>query len=345
MSSDLILRPHPTWPGPRGPLVLAILDGVGLGAGDAADAVKLARTPTLDRLLGPGQFVALRAHGTAVGLPSDEDMGNSEVGHNALGAGVVHDQGAKLVGRALASGTLWEGATWRAIIERCVRHGTALHFLGLLSDGNVHSHQDHLEAMLRRAAGSGVRKLYVHVLLDGRDVAPTSALTYVDRLESVLGQLRAGGVDARIASGGGRMVTTMDRYEADWRMVERGYRARARRGRRLPQRRRGGRDLARRAARHHRSGSAAVRDRGRPRARGPIVDGAGGAVQLPRRPRDRDHPRVRRAHASPRSRAAPPRRALRRHDAVRRRPAPAAALPGGPPAIDAPWRVPGAQPA
>ena len=225
MSSDLILRPHPTWPGPRGPLVLAILDGVGLGAGDAADAVKLARTPTLDRLLGPGQFVALRAHGTAVGLPSDEDMGNSEVGHNALGAGVVHDQGAKLVGRALASGAMWEGATWRAIIERCVRHGTALHFLGLLSDGNVHSHQDHLEAMLRRAAGSGVRKLYVHVLLDGRDVAPTSALTYVDRLESVLGLLRAGGIDARIASGGGRMVTTMDRYEADWRIVERGWTA------------------------------------------------------------------------------------------------------------------------
>ena len=225
MSSDLILRPHPSWSGPRGPLVLAILDGVGLGAGDAADAVKLARTPTLDRLLGPGQFVALRAHGKAVGLPSDDDMGNSEVGHNALGAGVVHDQGALLVGRALASGALWDGATWRALVERCLRHGSALHFIGLLSDGNVHSHQDHLEAMVRHAASRGVRKVYVHVLLDGRDVAPTSALIYVERLEAVLAGLRASGVDARIASGGGRMVTTMDRYEADWRIVERGWTA------------------------------------------------------------------------------------------------------------------------
>ena len=225
MSTDLILRRHPSWAGPKGPVVLAILDGVGLGKGDAADAVKLARTPVLDELLVPGRFVALRAHGTAVGLPSDDDMGNSEVGHNALGAGVVHAQGALLVGRALSSGALFAGATWQAVIERCVRHRRALHLIGLLSDGNVHSHQDHLEAMLRQAAAAGVKRLYVHVLLDGRDVAPTSALTYVDRLEAVLGALRAGGVDARIASGGGRMITTMDRYEADWRIVERGWRA------------------------------------------------------------------------------------------------------------------------
>ncbi len=225
MSTDLILRRHPSWAGPKGPVVLAILDGVGLGKGDAADAVKLARTPVLDELLVPGRFVALRAHGTAVGLPSDDDMGNSEVGHNALGAGVVHAQGALLVGRAIASGAMFDGATWRALIDRSLSRGGALHFIGLLSDGNVHSHQDHLEAMLRRAAAAGVKRLYVHVLLDGRDVAPTSALTYVDRLEAALGALRAGGVDARIASGGGRMITTMDRYEADWRIVERGWRA------------------------------------------------------------------------------------------------------------------------
>jgi 2,3-bisphosphoglycerate-independent phosphoglycerate mutase len=225
MSTDLILRRHPSWAGPKGPVVLAILDGVGLGKGDAADAVKLARTPVLDELLVPGRFVALRAHGTAVGLPSDDDMGNSEVGHNALGAGVVHAQGALLVGRAIASGAMFDGATWRALIDRSLTRGGALHFIGLLSDGNVHSHQDHLEAMLRQAAAAGVKRLYVHVLLDGRDVAPTSALTYVDRLEAALGALRAGGVDARIASGGGRMITTMDRYEADWRIVERGWRA------------------------------------------------------------------------------------------------------------------------
>ncbi len=225
MSSDLVLAKHPHWPGPRGPLVLAILDGVGLGAGDEADAVRLARTPTLDRLWAPGVRAPLRAHGTAVGLPSDDDMGNSEVGHNALGAGVVHAQGALLVGRALASGALFEGATWRALVERCRRHRAALHFIGLLSDGNVHAHVDHLEAMLDGAARAGVERLYVHALLDGRDVPPTSALTYVDRLERFLAGLRAGGVDARIASGGGRMVVTMDRYEADWRIVERGWRA------------------------------------------------------------------------------------------------------------------------
>ncbi len=225
MSSDLVLRKHARWEGVRGPLVLAILDGVGIGAGDEADAVKLARTPTLDRLWAPGVRTQLRAHGTSVGLPSDDDMGNSEVGHNALGAGVVHEQGALLVGRSIASGALFESACWRELIECCRRHGSALHFLGLLSDGNVHSHVDHLEAMLDGAARAGVRKLYVHVLLDGRDVAPTSALTYIDRLESFLAGLRAGGADARIASGGGRMVVTMDRYEADWRIVERGWHA------------------------------------------------------------------------------------------------------------------------
>ncbi len=227
MSSDLTLVRHPIWPGPRGPVVLAILDGVGLGRGDAADAVKLARTPTLDALLA-GCATRLRAHGTAVGLPSDDDMGNSEVGHNALGAGVVHDQGALLVRRAIASGSLFEGAVWRAIVERCRGDHATLHFLGLLSDGNVHSHIDHLEAMLEHAARAGVRRVRVHALLDGRDVAPTSALRYVERLEATLARLRAAGIDARIASGGGRMQVTMDRYEADWRIVERGWQAHVR---------------------------------------------------------------------------------------------------------------------
>ncbi len=218
------LAPHPRFAGPKGPVVLAILDGVGLGRGDEADAVAIAATPTLDRLRVPGMTAALRAHGTAVGLPSDDDMGNSEVGHNALGAGRVHAQGALLVNRAIAAGTLFEGATWRAVVERGLRGG-AIHFLGLLSDGNVHSHLDHLEAMLRAAARAGVARLYVHALLDGRDVPPTSAPLYVDRIERVLAELRAAGKDARIASGGGRMFVTMDRYEADWSIVERGWRA------------------------------------------------------------------------------------------------------------------------
>ena len=221
---DWKLSPHPRMGRPKGPVVLAILDGVGIGAGDEADAVKIAATPTMDRLWVPGRRGALRAHGTAVGLPGDDDMGNSEVGHNALGAGVVHAQGALLVNRAIESGALFEGETWKQVIARGVQGG-AVHFLGLLSDGNVHSHLDHLEAMLAAAARAGVKKLYVHALIDGRDVPPTSGLEYVDRIERVLADLRAGGKDARIASGGGRMYVTMDRYEADWRIVERGWRA------------------------------------------------------------------------------------------------------------------------
>ncbi len=218
------LRRHPTYPGARGPVVLAILDGVGRGAGDEADAVAIAATPTLDRLWAPGARALLAAHGRAVGLPNDDDLGNSEVGHNALGAGVVHAQGALLVGRALASGALVAGPTWQAVVGRGAAGG-AVHFLGLLSDGNVHSHVDHLEALLAAAVGAGCKRLFVHALLDGRDVAPTSALLYVDRLERFLAGLRASGVDARVASGGGRMGVTMDRYEADWRIVERGWRA------------------------------------------------------------------------------------------------------------------------
>ncbi|HUJ58930.1 MAG TPA: 2,3-bisphosphoglycerate-independent phosphoglycerate mutase [Kofleriaceae bacterium] len=218
----MTLRPHPRQTAPKGPVVLVVMDGVGRGAGDEADAVAIAATPTLDRLWVPGVRGELRAHGKAVGLPSDDDMGNSEVGHNALGAGKVYAQGALLVGRAIRSGALFEGEAWRAIVTRGT-HGGAVHFLGLLSDGNVHSHLDHLEALLDAAARAGCKKLYVHALLDGRDVPPTSALEYVDRVERYLGKLRANGVEARIVSGGGRMQITMDRYEADWSMVERGW--------------------------------------------------------------------------------------------------------------------------
>jgi 2,3-bisphosphoglycerate-independent phosphoglycerate mutase len=208
---------------PRGPIVLVVMDGVGRGAGDEADAVTIAATPTLDRLWVPGARAELRAHGRAVGLPSDDDMGNSEVGHNALGAGKIYAQGAVLIGRALASGALFEGATWKGIVERGARGG-AVQFLGLLSDGNVHSHLSHLFALMERAAKEGCERLYVHALLDGRDVPPTSALEYVGRTERFLANLRASGIDARIVSGGGRMKITMDRYEADWQMVERGWR-------------------------------------------------------------------------------------------------------------------------
>ena len=200
------------------------MDGVGIGRRDEGDAVHLARPPTLD-MLARGSWVPLSAHGTHVGMPSDNDMGNSEVGHNALGAGRVFDQGAKLVDTAVRSGALFDGPAWTETVSACVSEDKALHFIGLLSDGNVHSHEDHLHALLRRAARDGCRRLHVHPLLDGRDVPAVSALTYVDRLESVLAELRSGGITASIASGGGRMVTTMDRYEADWSIVERGWNA------------------------------------------------------------------------------------------------------------------------
>ncbi len=199
------------------------MDGVGIGARDHGDAVHLAHTPTLDWLCRLPSATTLLAHGQAVGMPSDKDMGNSEVGHNALGAGRVFDQGAKLVAEAIASRAMFEGAVWKEAIARVQGSGQPLHLLGLLSDGNVHSHIDHLLAMLRRAAAEGVRCARVHVLTDGRDVPARSALGYLEQLEATLAGLNHGDKDYRIASGGGRMHITMDRYEADWAMVERGW--------------------------------------------------------------------------------------------------------------------------
>ncbi len=224
-NDDFRLARDPRVEPPAGPVVLVILDGVGIGPGDEFDAVALARTPVIDRVRREGWTTRLKAHGTAVGLPSDRDMGNSEVGHNILGAGRVFDQGAKLVDRAIETGEIWRGA-WAEIVARLRETGGTLHLVGLLSDGNVHSHEKHLHALLRRAAEEGLPRVRVHVLLDGRDVPETSALEYVDRLEEVLAEIRSrGDRDYRIASGGGRMVVTMDRYEADWSIVERGWHA------------------------------------------------------------------------------------------------------------------------
>ena len=200
-------------------MVLCIMDGVGIGKGEEDDAVFSARTPNLDRLKMQGPFVALAAHGTAVGMPSDKDLGNSEVGHNAMGAGRVFDQGAKLVDIAIDNGRAWTTEVWQKLIA-----SRTLHLLGLVSDGNVHSHIDHLNAIIERAMKDGVKRLRVHVLTDGRDVAARSALTWVEPLEALLARASGDGLDYAIASGGGRMLITMDRYEADWEMVARGWR-------------------------------------------------------------------------------------------------------------------------
>lgn len=222
--SSLALRPLPGYTPFPGPVVFIIMDGMGLGPEDESNGVYMAYTPVLDELFQKPVFTKLKAHGTAVGMPADDDMGNSEVGHNALGAGRVFAQGARLVNEAIASGRIWEGESWEAAAERG-RNGKTVHFIGLLSDGNVHSHITQLFAMLDRCAEEGVQKVRCHILLDGRDVGSTSALEYVEPLEAKLAALNAGGRDYRIASGGGRMITTMDRYGADWRIVERGWQA------------------------------------------------------------------------------------------------------------------------
>jgi len=207
-----------------GPVLCVVLDGVGLGKRDDSDGVFLAYTPVLDALMEEPLYRPLKAHGTAVGQPSDSDMGNSEVGHNTLGAGRVFPQGAQRVNEAIQSGDLFRSDAWKNAVENATRGGT-LHFIGLLSDGNVHSHIDHLLALLDRAADDGVVRVRIHVLLDGRDVDEKSALRYIDRLEAHLRKLNDGDRDYRIASGGGRMVVTMDRYNADWTIVERGWKA------------------------------------------------------------------------------------------------------------------------
>ncbi len=212
------------FPGVAGPIVTIVIDGYGLAKNDVGSAIAAARKPTLDRLFANYPNVRLRAHGKAVGMPSDGDMGNSEVGHNAIGAGQVYAQGAALVADAIASGSIWTGQAWREIVVGAKAGRGVIHFLGLFSDGNVHSHIDHLKALVARAKDEGIRTVRIHVLLDGRDVPETSALDYVEPFAAFLSGLSDAQFDARIASGGGRQAITMDRYEANWAMVAKGWR-------------------------------------------------------------------------------------------------------------------------
>ena len=209
--------------GVQGPVLTIVMDGVGLAPDTISNAVAGAYTPTLDALMSKYPMVSLKAHGVAVGLPSDDDMGNSEVGHNALGAGQVFAQGAKLVSNSIESGKMFASATWQELIANVKANNSTLHFMGLFSDGNVHSHIDHLKAMIEHAKADGVATVRVHILLDGRDVGETSAPDYILPFEDFLASLNDSAFDAKIASGGGRMTITMDRYEANWSMVEKGW--------------------------------------------------------------------------------------------------------------------------
>ena len=207
----------------NGPVTVIVMDGVGIAPPTAGNAVHAANTPVLDSLMKDYPCISLKAHGTAVGLPSDDDMGNSEVGHNALGAGQIFAQGAKLVSESIASGKIFASDTWQTLKDNCKDHNSTLHFIGLFSDGNVHSHIDHLKALIVRAKEDGVSRVRIHILLDGRDVGETSALEYVLPFEAFLAEQNCDTFDAKIASGGGRMQITMDRYEANWDMVRRGW--------------------------------------------------------------------------------------------------------------------------
>ncbi len=218
-----MLQKLASFAGIAGPVVTIVMDGYGIPRSATGSAIAAAHKPTLDRLFADYPNITLRAHGTAVGMPSDEDMGNSEVGHNAIGAGQVYSQGATLVADAIATGAIWRGEAWQEIVRAAKAGRGTIHFIGLLSDGNVHSHLDHLKAMVLRARDEGVGTVRIHALLDGRDVPETSALDYLLPFEAFLDEIRVNGFDARIASGGGRMRITMDRYDADWKMVERGW--------------------------------------------------------------------------------------------------------------------------
>ncbi|KAJ1285950.1 hypothetical protein BS78_03G316400 [Paspalum vaginatum] len=216
------LPDHPKLPKGK-PVAVVVLDGWGEANADQYNCIHVAQTPVMDSLKNgaPEKWRLVKAHGTAVGLPSDDDMGNSEVGHNALGAGRIFAQGAKLVDQALASGKIYEGEGFNYIKES-FENGT-LHLIGLLSDGGVHSRLDQLQLLLKGASERGAKRIRVHILTDGRDVLDGSSVGFVETLENDLSQLRGKGIDAQIASGGGRMYVTMDRYENDWDVVKRGW--------------------------------------------------------------------------------------------------------------------------
>ena len=218
-----VLKKSEKFEGVKGPILTIVMDGVGIAPDNEANAFAKAYTPTLDRLMKEYPTLVLKAHGSAVGLPSDDDMGNSEVGHNALGSGQVFSQGAKLVSESIESGKMFASETWQTLTKNVLENKSTLHFLGLFSDGNVHSHINHLKAMIEQAKAAGIARVRVHILLDGRDVGETSALEYIEPFEAFIADLRDTSFDIKIASGGGRMKITMDRYEANWSMVEEGW--------------------------------------------------------------------------------------------------------------------------
>ena len=145
------------------------------------------------------------------------------MGHNAIGCGRVFAQGARLVNDSISTGKVFTEPVWQKLAKNVIENNSTMHFISLLSDGGVHSHINQLKGLIEQAKKDGVPKVRVHALLDGRDVGPTSALEYIDPFAEYLAELSDDSFEARIASGGGRMVITMDRYGANWGMVEKGW--------------------------------------------------------------------------------------------------------------------------
>ena len=203
-----------------GPIVLAVLDGVGLAPDSAGNAVSRARTAFLGEATRLHPHVALEASGEFVGLLPGQ-MGNSEVGHNTMGCGRINKQGIAHIEEAFNTGRVFDSGAWKEAISRTRDGKATLHFSGIFSDGGVHSHISHLEQMIEKAYDEGVERIRVHVVFDGRDVPPQSEPKYIQRFEQFAS--RFPDVDIRIASGGGRMTTISDRYENDWSVVARGW--------------------------------------------------------------------------------------------------------------------------
>ena len=202
-----------------GPVVLAILDGVGLAPDGPGNAVSRARTPFLGYAARGYLHVGLNASGEAVGLTLGQ-MGNSEVGHNTIGSGQIVKHGIARVDEAFSTGEVFESEAFKEAVKRGLNGGT-LHFAGIFSDGGVHSHIKHLEQMILKAYECGVKKMRLHAIFDGRDVLPQSEPKFIKRFEEFVSQFVD--ADIKIASGGGRMVCVADRYENDWSVVERGF--------------------------------------------------------------------------------------------------------------------------
>ena len=202
------------------PLVLIVMDGVGLSKDSKVNAVRDAHLETLDNLWQHYPSILLHASGHYVGIP-DGEPGNSEVGHNAMGSGQIIPQEPLYVKQQLESGTLFATETWQGALKNVKDRGSTLHFIGLFSDGNTHSNIHHLFAMMAEAKKAGITKIRVHPAFDGRDVPPHSAGKYIEMFNNFVASL--GNPDYKLADGGGRMVTWMDRYENDWGVVENGW--------------------------------------------------------------------------------------------------------------------------